>query len=282
MIDLPTHSTASDGTDAPAELVRLAARAGLRAVALTAHDTVDGLDEAAAAGERYGIEVVRGVELSAQSSAGPVHILGLWLPQRPETLSALIKRVRSARERRNRAVSELLAGLGAPGTYDEAAALSGGTLGRPHFAQVLVRRGLAAGFEDAFATFLGAGGRAYVPKDKVSAAEALAALRADGATPVLAHPCLLRLGGDALRGLLAELRDQGLEAVEAYYPEHADWQVSLFVRLAGDLGLAVTGGSDYHGAVKPGLRLGTGRGSLYVPDSLLDDLKARRRASGLA
>jgi Predicted metal-dependent phosphoesterases (PHP family) len=282
-IDLHTHSTASDGTDSPAEMVRKALAAGLSALGLTDHDTVGGLDELRRAGAEAGLRVVPGVELSASAppGSGPLHLVGLWLPERPENLLRLLRWVLDAREDRNREVADKLAALGTGVTYDEVRELAGGVVGRPHFAQALLRRRAVTSLEEAFRRYLGRWGKAYAPKAKLTPAQALEALRADGATPVLAHPGLLGLSPAELEPVVRHLRDLGLEAIEVHYPEHSPRQMDQYAALAGRLGLLPSGGSDYHGAVKPGLLLGRGKGSLCVPDSVLDRLCEHRAKQGL-
>lgn len=280
-IDLHTHSTASDGTDAPAELVRRAKAAGLTALALTDHDTLSGLPEAQAAGRELGVEVVPGVELSASTDFGNVHILGLWLPPDPAGLTSLFGWLRRARDERNREMAARLNALGIGVTLEEAATGAGDALGRPHFARALLLRGVVNSYDQAFHEYLGPRGKAYVPKAKLPAARALEVLRGEGATPVLAHPVILGLKPAELEELLVRLRGEGLEGLEVFYSEHSARQTEQYARLAGKLGLLATGGSDYHGQVKPNIRLRVGKGNLYVPDEVLARLKAHRADLGL-
>ncbi|MCK9239605.1 PHP domain-containing protein [Desulfocurvus sp.] len=281
-IDLHTHSTASDGTLRPAELVALARRSGLEALALTDHDTSAGLSEFLAAGRREGLEVIAGCELAVTAPSGFMHILGLYLPERPAHLEAGFAWLNERRASRNARIVEKLRALGIDVTYERVLEIAGeGTVGRPHLALALMEAGAAASVQDAFDRYLGSSGRAYLPKDKFSPARALELLRAEGATPILAHPYTLELEGPALRALLAELKELGLEGIEVHYTEHTRTQTAAYLALAAELGLLVSGGSDFHGAVKPAIALGRGRGGLHVPYKVLADIKAHRRAQGL-
>ena len=283
LIDLHTHSTASDGTLSPAELVRRAGQLGLSAIALTDHDTVQGLPEALAEGRAQGVEVVPGCELSVESEAGrPMHILRLFVPQRPENLLAVFSFMKTSRLVRNQRILDKLARLGIAIDYNEVEVLAGGTIGRPHIARVLVERGVAASFDRAFEEYLGVRGKAYVPKDKLTPQAGIAALKKDGALAVLAHPYLLSLPEPRLREMLVQLKSHGLDGLEVLYPEHGFEDQRRFRRLAEELGLAQTGGSDFHGGVKPDIELGRGRGNLAVPGELLEALKARLRDQGFA
>lgn len=280
-IDLHTHTTASDGSLAPAELVRAARDLGLAAVAVTDHDTVDGNAEALDAGAGLGVEVVPGCEISADHAGGPMHILGYYLPRRPARLPEVFAWLSQSRRARNLEILDKLKGLGADIPYEEVLARASGTVGRPHIAAILAERGLVPTAEQAFARFLGRRGQAYVPKAKLEPARVIAALKDEGATVVLAHPFLLGLDGPRLEPLLRGLKDQGLDGIEVFYSEHSPSQVDLYLHLAAKLDLLITGGSDFHGRPKPDITLGRGRGKLFVPRALLDRMKERRAAQGL-
>ncbi|QLA17430.1 PHP domain-containing protein [Desulfolutivibrio sulfoxidireducens] len=279
-IDLHTHSTASDGTLSPRELVRLAAASGLSAVAITDHDTVDGLPGAMAAGREFGITVVGGVELSVFDGRRALHLLGLFLPERPGDLGHVLADLREKRHDRNRLILEKLTSMGIALDYDEVLALAGGAVGRPHIAAALMKKGVVTSFKEAFSRLLGPNGQAYVPKKKMSLERAVSLLLAERATPAIAHPFLLRQNGRALERLMAEYKDKGVDAIEALYSEHSDGQTREYLALAAKLDLGVTGGSDFHGAAKPEIRLGVGKGGLVVPDAVLAALLARRKARG--
>lgn len=282
LVDLHTHTTASDGSDSPAELVRKAFDAKLSAVAITDHDTTAGLDEAVATGAALGIEVIRGCELGVRSEHGELHILGLWLPTDASTLHATLEELRRHRNERNERIVENLRLLGMDITYDEVRALSGGiSVGRPHIALALYLRGYINTPQEAFDRFIGHGGPAYAPKKVLSPAEGVRLLASCGATVSLAHPMLMRCPPEWLDDTIADLKTAGLDAIEAYHSEHSHQDERRCVDIADRHGLALTGGSDYHGKAKPAISLGKGRGGLRVAAHVLENLKKQRRERGL-
>lgn len=281
-IDLHTHTLASDGTDTPTELVDLAVAAELAAIAVTDHDTVAGLAEAEAAGRAQGLEVIRGCELSVQSSCGELHLLGLWLPHDVAGLEQALALSRARRNVRNQVILEKLGRLGMPIAYDAVCEEAGGeVIGRPHIAQVMVQQGYVPHVRAAFDGYLRAGAAAYVPKEVIAAAEGAALLAGLGATVSLAHPMLVRAPRAELETVIAALRTHGLDALEAFHAEHSQGDEQYIKALAGRLGLGISGGSDYHGRTKPSVRLGSGRGGMRVGTAVLDALKERRVKAGL-
>lgn len=280
-IDLHTHTTASDGSLSPEELVRQAHALGLEALAVTDHDTVAGNAPAMAQGAALGIRVIPGCEISADHAGGPLHILGYWLPQTPRALPGVFAWMVEGRRSRNLEILHRLRGLGMAIEYEEVLARAEGTVGRPHIARVMAERGLVDSEARAFDRYLGRRGLAYVPKPKLDPARAIAALKDEGATVVLAHPFLLGLDGPRLESLVTGLKDLGLDGIEVFYSEHSPTQVDLYLHLARKLGLFITGGSDFHGSVKPDIRLGRGRGRLFVPRELLDRIVEHRIRQGL-
>ncbi len=272
-VDLHLHSTASDGTDTPAELVRKAAALGLSAIAVTDHDTMADLTEASVVAQDLGVELVPGCELSTRTPYGELHLLAFWPDTTPEALAAL-EVEKTNRYRRNR---EILAKLAALGIHiderDLMAEASGEIVGRPHIATALLRLGAVKTRPEAFSRFLGKDGAAYVPRMLMSPMDGLALLRSLNAVTALAHPLLLRAPLTWLRECIAELAGAGLDALEAYHSEHSSEQVRRVVDLAAEYKLALCGGSDYHGNNKPDIALGSGRGGLRVPAYLLDKLK---------
>lgn len=276
-VDLHTHSSASDGTDSPSELVRLAALAGLSAVALTDHDTLAGLDEAAEAGERYGITVIRGCEVASKSPYGEVHLLGLWIPERAPALEAALRAIRDGRKTRNERILEKLLEHGLDITMDDVLAEAGGeTVARPHIARALVAKGFVPSVKEAFASMIGEGLPMFVPRAIPDPGEALAILRNEGAVTVLAHPMLLKAPFPWLEALVQDLAARGLDAVEVWHSEYGATEMRTAAALAKRQGLALSGGSDYHGWVKPAIRIGTGKGQLRVPWKVLETLRALR------
>lgn len=277
MIDLHCHSTCSDGSDAPERLCELAAETGLSALALTDHDTLDGIEAARRRAGELGIRLVPGCEVSCSWSPGTLHVLCYFVEPGEGPLQEELLRLAADRAARNELMVERLATLGLPITREEVEVEAGGQgIGRPHFAAVLVRNGAAASIQDAFDRFLGKGAPGYVSKARVHAPEILAKAKASGAVAVVAHPLSLGLEGETLAGALGELAGAGLGGLECHYARYDPDTRTELESLAGHLGLAVTGGSDYHGNYKPGLLLGTGLGDLDVPDALLEALEGRR------
>ena len=273
-VDLHTHTTASDGSDSPTGLVAAASALGLSAVAVTDHDTTEGLAEAEAAASRAGIELVRGLELSLEWGSGAMHLLVLLIDAL-DYISSRLGRVRDGRVRRNLEVAERLRSQGVEVTMEEVREEGGsGTVGRPHFASLLVRKGYAPDIPAAFDLYLARGRPAYVERFRLGPAEAIAAAHAAGGAAVLAHPLTLGVEGARFSAVLGELAERGLDGMEAYYGAYDPPTRRSLVELARRHGLIPSGGSDYHGRFKPDVKLGSGRGDLVVPDRVLAELKA--------
>lgn len=275
-IDLHAHTTASDGDHSPLDLVRLASKIGLTAVAITDHDTTSGVSPAAVElGRQLGVEVVAGIELSVEFSKGQLHMLGCFLdPQSPELLSRLTL-LQDNRLRRNERIVEKLQNLGIDITLDDIRAAAGGdVVGRPHFARVLMDKGAVSTMQQAFDQYLADGAAAHVPKDKLTAAEAIGLLHNAGAKAILAHPNnLKRTPLDTEREIL-RLKDLGLDGIEARYSLHTPEETARYLELADRHGLLTSGGSDFHGpSVKPNIRLGHVEGDLPAPTCILDSLR---------
>lgn len=285
IIDLHTHSRASDGTDSPSELAAKAAGAGLSAFALTDHDTLAGIGEAELAARRLGIEFVPGIEIAVADPCGELHLLGFWMPPPSAAMRAALDRLYRNRRDRNSAMLERLAALGMRLTLDEVRTLSRAgsmALGRPHIALALREKGCVGTVKEAFERYLGFGRVAYVPRRLPSPEEGIALLAGEGAVVALAHPCLeAAMTPERLDALLAAFKSSGLAALEAYHSAHTHGQTRLCVELAAKHGLLLTGGSDYHGANKPGVALGRGAGGLRVPRLLLEKMRAFREEKGL-
>ncbi|HKI81625.1 MAG TPA: PHP domain-containing protein [Pseudodesulfovibrio sp.] len=282
-IDLHTHTTVSDGTLTPTELVKLARESGLDAIAVTDHDTFQGVPEAMEAGEKHGIEVIPGAELSLESpgGAGWIHVVALWLPEQADELKKAFDWVIEGRANRNHEIVEKLRKLGVNITYEAVAARAGGTIGRPHFAQELMALGVVSSMDEAFKVWIGDNGRAYVPKRKLSPEQAFSILNNIGATSILAHPFALKLSYKETEKVVRRLMDLGLDGMEVLYSEHSPADTKAFGEMADRLGLLHSGGSDFHGTNKPDIKLGVGRGNLDIPNELLDKMKEARRAKGL-
>ncbi len=279
-VDLHTHSTASDGSDPPAAVVRGAARAGLRAIALTDHDTLEGIDEARSEASRQGVELIAGVELACEWEKGGLHLIVLFLEPLSGPLQDRLPELRAARDRRNRATCERLRGLGVEIDYPEVVAQAqGGSVGRPHFAALLVAKGYVEDLNSAFAKFLGRRGAAYVARPLLPPDQAIDLALRSGGVPVLAHPHTLGLDTAAeYTTAFEDLADAGLVGVECFYSGYAQEKQRRLEAAVRSLGLLPSGGSDYHGAYKPGLSVGVGSGDLVVPDRVLEDLRATRLA----
>ena len=277
LIDLHTHTTASDGSHSPAEIVSMAHFAGLKAVAITDHDTLKGIDEAREQGASLGIEVIPGLEISVEAGlSGGIHMLGLFVDHHDPELMAAMERLMHARARRNEQMITLLNQLGIQITLDEVARLAGAdVISRAHFSQWFVESGRCSSRSEAFNRFIGVGKKGYVPKEKMGPAEAISLIRRAGGLAALAHPGLLAVGRGYLETLITELKGLGMQAVETYYSEHDSGFTRWLVGLAARLDLGLTGGSDFHGGPKPELEIGRGKGALQVPAYLLDDLRKR-------
>jgi predicted metal-dependent phosphoesterase TrpH len=278
LIDLHVHSSASDGSYPPAEVVRQAKEGGLTAMALTDHDTVDGLAEAVAAGEQMGVEVIPGVEISAQYPGGTMHILGLFVDYHDGRLDQRLAVLKQARLDRNPQIIAKLNALNIPITMARVEEISGGgQVGRPHIARALMELGYVQDLQEAFDKFLGWHKPAYVSKFRFSPDQALAMVKEARGIPVLAHPFTLNLGSAlALKNLIIELTGLGLAGLEVFYSEHTPEQEALYLKLARELGLLITGGSDFHGQNKPEITLGSMPSQNKLTYHLVEALKAWR------
>lgn len=281
MIDLHAHSTASDGSDTPGELVELAARVGLSGVALTDHDTIEGLSEAQQVAEEQGVRLVPACELSCEIPHGTMHLLVYFLDDGPGPLQDRLAALQHGRSTRNEQIVELLQANGLGITLEEILAeAGGGSVGRPHFAAVMVRKGYVPSIQEAFDVWLAKGRPAYLGRDRLTPEEAVSLAHASGALAVLAHPTSLELGPEPLEKFVAYLSDLGLDGIESEYGRFSPDERAGYRRLAERHGLCPTGGSDYHGRYKPDLALGTGYGDLAVPDEFLQELEGRLQRPG--
>ena len=278
VIDLHTHSTVSDGSDPPGRIPELAAEAGCSAVALTDHDRLDGLAEAAQRAGEVGVRLVPGCEISCEVPKGTMHLLVYFIEAGEGPLQDELVRLQEARATRNRKLVTVLAEeLGLPVTLEEIEAEAGGEgVGRPHVAAVLVRKGVVGSVQEAFDLYLAKGKPGYVEKSRLYPGDAMRLARESGGVPVIAHPLSLGLEPPALETAVKELVDQGLAGLEAIYGRYAPEEREGLSDLARRYDLVVTGGSDHHGTYKPDLRVGVGKGDLDVPDGALTQLEERR------
>lgn len=278
-IDLHAHTTASDGSLSPTELVTKASGIGLTALAVTDHDTVAGLAEAREAAQKVGLELIPGVELSVEDDKGRFHLLGYGLDTSNPELSETLVALRVARAERNTQMAEKMAELGLPVTMDDVRAEAGEdseVIARPHFAQALIKKGIVKSVQEAFDRYLATGKPLYLPKQGLTAHEAIALLHRAGGVAVMAHPGLVPQSASALAARVETLtNDDGMDGLEAYYSQHSPADTERFLALAGRLGLLVTGGSDFHGTPKPHVPLGIVHGGGPAAYSLLTALHRR-------
>ena len=273
LIDLHIHTTASDGSFSPSEVVKLAASAGLSAIAVTDHDTVSGYSEAASEGLKYMLEIIPGVELSTRFHRA-VHILGYCIDPAHPGLQAEIDGIISERDRRNEIICSMMREDGLPVYYDELKTRFGKVVGRPHFAKVLTELGYAEDVQDAFRRYLEVGQRYFQRRSFPSIERTLEVITSSGGIPVLAHPFQYRLDDTEMHDLIRHCIDYGLHGIECFYSGYSSMQNAYLIKLASEYSLLQTGGSDFHGLSKPQIQIGTGTGDLRVPYSLLETLKS--------
>lgn len=273
-IDLHTHSTCSDGTLTPDELVKKAAGIGLAAVALTDHDTIAGLPEAIAAGEKYGIEVITGIEFSVASDT-ELHMLGLNFSLDCPAINAVInKDMVENRIIRNREVLKRLSEIGIDITEEEVnCEATSPIIGRSQIARVMVRKGYVSSVREAFDRYLAFGKPAFVPRKSLTPEKAISVIHESGGKAFLAHLNQTNKNDEELYTLLTELKAMGLDGIEGYYTEYDEDMSRRYRKMAADRGLLLSGGSDFHGDNKVNYNLGTGHGNLRIPYSLLKSLK---------
>jgi predicted metal-dependent phosphoesterase TrpH len=267
-VDLHSHTTASDGALAPRDLVRLAARHGVRVLAVTDHDSTEGLPEAIDEAARHGIEIVPGLEINTDVPGAEIHVLGYCVDWQADWFQAFLREQRAERTARVHRIVERLTGLGMPLAAEEVFAIcKEGSPGRPHVAQAMVNRGYVKSVREAFDRWLRADGPANVPRRRLTPAEAVAVIRRAGGVPVLAHPGLANRDE-----MIPELVAAGLAGIETDYPEHSVGQITGYRRMCQRLRLVATGGSDYHGSH-------TGRastvGSPHIPLEVWHALKQK-------
>lgn len=274
-IDLHIHSTASDGSSSPSEIIKAAENIGLSAIAITDHDTVEGSAQALSDLQSHCVEILPGIEISADFPSGSMHILGYLIRVDDLSLRQTLKIVQEARAKRNLRIVKNLRELGIDMKYDEVIEVSGGgQVGRPHIAQVLVHKGVVQSVDEAFKTFLKKGGPAYVSRYRLPPSEAIQTILRAAGIPVLAHPFTLNARNEReLERILVDLKQAGLKGVEVYYPDHGSRSKAQYKRLALRHGLLMTGGTDFHGAAKPEVHLGVGKGDMRIPYRLVEELK---------
>lgn len=273
MIDLHTHTTASDGTFTPSQLVNQAKKNNVTHLAITDHDTVSGLVEAIKAGEDCHVHIIPGIEFSTRHEDEEIHIVGLNIDFQNKELLSELKSIQDDRSTRNERMITRLKELGYDVSLEEAMSLTGGEiLTRAHFAKLLVNKGYFKRLDDVFKNLLHSKGRGYIKRRTLSSVEAVKLIKSAGGKAILAHPLLYRLSDSALEQLVAILADAGLDGIEAYYYSFSHEDILKIKGLATKYHLALSGGSDFHGANRPGVDVGLGKGDLDISPTLLDEL----------
>lgn len=276
MIDLHVHTTYSDGALSPREVVRLAFKSKVKAIAITDHDTTEGNDEALLEGDKLGVEVIPGVEISVEHEKGHMHILGLLLDD-AEELRRELRALQDGRESRNPKIIEKLKDFDIHIEYNEVKSIAGNeSVGRPHIAQVMIKHGYVDSIDEAFERYLKKGAPCYVDRFRLKKDVAIKSIKRAGGIPVLAHPVTLKGDREELELILEELIKYGLEGIEVYYSTHTDENVREYRELAEVYNLLMTGGTDFHGDNKPDIKLGVGKGNLSIPYEFVEELKKRK------
>lgn len=274
-IDLHTHSTFSDGTFTPLQLVKYAEEKGLKAFALTDHDTTEGVKEAKSI--ETNVEVISGVEISTRYDKKEIHIVGLYVNENDADLNKQLKYYREKRVTRNFEILEKLNSLGVDITIDDVKeSCTGDVISRAHIAKALVSKGFVGSYTEAFDRYLGDNKCAYVPRETLDYEESMELITKAGGVPVLAHPLLYKMSDTNLENMMVKLRQKGLKAVEVYYSTHSNSDTQHIMAMANRVGLIYSGGSDFHGATKPKIDMGTGMGKLAVPYEILEKIRGER------
>ena len=278
-IDLHIHSTASDGTLTPYEIITMAQELKLGAIAITDHDTIDGSKQAVNSKIPQSLKFLTGVEISANPPisfpcSGSLHILGYGFSIDDPKLNNTFDMLQEARENRNPQIIKRLNSLGFDITLNEVIKETGeGLIGRPHIANLMVKKGFVKTFNEVFDLYLGKDKPAYVDKYRAECEQAIGIIKSAGGIPVLAHPFLIQpKENKPIDKFVACLKEMGLQGIEVLYPEHTPEIMNQYIEIAKRLDLLVTGGSDFHGALKPDIKMGSGRGNLRVPFELYKKL----------
>jgi 3',5'-nucleoside bisphosphate phosphatase len=273
-LDLHLHTTHSDGSLSPGEVLKLAHKAGVTALSITDHDITTAIPDALTAGLALGIEVIPGIEISSLFGESEIHVLGYFLNWQDPSLNEQLLSLRKSRHRRNPLIIEKLQALGIDITYEEVRALAGtDSVGRPHIARVLMDKKVVTSAKEAFDRFLANAKPAYVPRELPTPEDAIRWIKEAKGLAVLAHPTWVKTTEGRLTDLVRHLKTAGLDGVEVHYSTHTARQTREYLSLAKQVNLLVTGGSDFHGVTKPDIEVGIGKGTLHVPDSLLPKLK---------
>lgn len=280
MIDLHTHTCASDGSMTAVELVRHAKENGIEALAVTDHDGVGSVRESLAEGARIGLEVIPGIEFSCQHTT-ECHMVGLFIDPDNAALQAALDEILRQRMRRNVEYTEKLGALGMPVSIEEARAEAGGSLiARAHYAKAMVRKGYVSSVKEAFDKWLGCGKPAYSSAQAITPEEGVELINGAGGVAYVAHLHQMKMEDAPLFDFLRRLKDVGLAGVEGWYTEYTPEMEAKYQAMAKELGLGLSGGTDFHAAMKPHIRIGVGLGNMNIPYSVLEAIKAARDARG--
>lgn len=276
-IDLHTHSTCSDGSFSVKELIDYAHEKELAAIALTDHDTIDGVEEAVTYGkEKYpDLEVIPGIEFSTVNEGKDVHVVGLFVDYTDQKLRDRLATFKNARVERNRKMCKKLTEGGIPITYEELEeAFPDTTITRAHYAKFMLEKGYIKSRQEAFDRYIGDNCPYFVPRENITPEMAIECILENGAVPILAHPVLYHMSDAKLEALVVRLKEAGLKGLEAIYTTYEAYEERQMKELAEKHNLLISGGSDFHGSNKVGIDLGVGHGSLFVPEDLLPAIKA--------
>lgn len=274
-VDLHLHTTHSDGTLSPTELVDLCAGKGLQVIAISDHDSTEGVAEAQAAAVKHGIEIIPAIELSTDVPDNEIHMLGYFVDTEDTEFQDLLKSFRAGREDRGREMVERLRKLGLEITWEQVETIAdGAAVGRPHIAQAMIERGYVSEWQEAFERYIGRTGPAYVERTRLEPEEAIRVLLDNGALPVMAHPLYYeRTDTQKLKKVVSELKDAGMVGLEVHYGEFSETEIGMLANIADELGLIPCGGSDYHASGKPGEII---PGEAGPPMSAVNALRAKR------
>lgn len=279
MIDLHVHSTFSDGSLSPEQLVREAKKINLSAMALTDHDSISGVASFLEACELHTLRGIPGVEISVDYPHGTMHILGYFIDYTSKALNEHIDRLKAGRAARNADILKKINNLGMALTMEEVASFAGeGNIGRLHFAQALQARGYISAIQEAFDRYLGKGKSGYVERQRLTPCGGVEMIVQAGGIAALAHPFTIELQPQALEKLVGEMATSGMQGIEVYYPQHSPARIRQYLSLAKKFNLVATGGTDFHGKAMPDVKIGQGFGSLNVPDSVMALLDERRKS----
>ena len=289
IIDLHVHSTKSDGSMTPTDLVQYAIEKGLSAFALTDHDTTEGIDEAMEAADKHNnaikngekdglfLEVIPGIEFSTEYFGKDIHVLGLYIDHHSPTFNAKLQEFVDSRILRNQKMCQSLASDGIDITYEKLVDENPGcVITRSHYAKYLLHHGVTTSMKEAFERYIGDHCKHFIPREKITPMQAVSLINEVGGLAFLAHPTLYHMSDHVLEGLIQELKAAGLAGIEAVYSTYTQGEEALMRKFASKYDLLISGGSDFHGSIKPKLDLAVGYGKLFIPDSILDDIKQRK------